>query len=176
MMSLTRYFGLIIGDFIPSNEPVWELYILLRQILDLLTSPLLQKECSNLLQTLVAEHHDLHLKFSKHDLKPKYHFMVHYHVMMKKFGPLLYLWSMRFEAKHRISKISANTSCNRRNICKTLAIKHQLQLNNMFMKGTLSNEVELGPCNEIINNTDILAIRQFMQKDSIDTIINNFYN
>jgi len=33
---------------------------------------------------------------------------------MEKFGPLISLWSMRFEAKHRISKISANTSRNRR--------------------------------------------------------------
>ncbi|KAF0683220.1 Uncharacterized protein FWK35_00038465, partial [Aphis craccivora] len=44
---------------------------------------------------------------------------------------------MRFEVNHRLLKISANTSSNRRNICKTLAIKHQLQLNNLFLKGTL---------------------------------------
>lgn len=176
MMSFTRYLGLIIGDFIPRNEPVWELYILLRLILDLVTSPVLQKECSELLQTLVAEHHDLYLKFSKYDLKPKYHYMVHYHEMMKKFGPLLSVWSMRFEAKHRISKISANTSSNRRNICKTLAIKHQLQLNDMFLKGTLSNEVKLGPCNTVINNIDTLALKQFIQKDSPDSIIINCYN
>ncbi|KAE9543677.1 hypothetical protein AGLY_002073, partial [Aphis glycines] len=55
------------------DETVWELYILLRKILDLLTSPLLQKECCVLLQTLVSEHHDLYIKFSKFKLKPKYH-------------------------------------------------------------------------------------------------------
>ncbi|KAF0706641.1 SAM domain-containing protein, partial [Aphis craccivora] len=141
MMSLTRSFSLIIGDFIPKNDCVWELYILLRQILDLLTSSILQIECSELLQTLVAEHHDLYMKYSKFDLKPKYHYMVHYHTMIKKFGPLISMWSMRFEAKHRISKISANTSSNRRNICKTLAIKHQLQLNDIFIRATLSNEI-----------------------------------
>lgn len=67
MMSLTRYLSLIVGD--------------------LPTSSFLQKECSGLLQTLVAEHHDLYIKFSKLDLKPKYNFMVHYHTMMTKFGP-----------------------------------------------------------------------------------------
>ncbi|KAE9543676.1 hypothetical protein AGLY_002072 [Aphis glycines] len=98
--------------------------------------------------------------------------MVHYHTMMEKFDPLISLWFMRFEAKHRISKISANTSNNRRNICKTLTIKHQLQLNNIFIKGTLSDEIKLGPCTEITDDIDTQAIRNFIQKNSLNSIIN----
>lgn len=78
---------------------------------------------------------------------------------------------MQFEAKHRISIISANTSSNRRNICKSLAIKHQLQLNNMFLKGFLSNEIELGPCNKFIKDFDIQAIKLFIQVESLDSLI-----
>ncbi|KAE9542466.1 hypothetical protein AGLY_003327 [Aphis glycines] len=170
MMTLVRYFGLLIGDFIPKNDPVWYLYILLRQILDLITSSSLQKGSCELLQTLIAEHHDLYLKYSNLYLKPKYHFMLHYHTLMNKLGPFVSLWSMRFEAKHRISKISANTSINRRNICKTLAIKHQLQLNDMFLKGTLSNEIEIGP-SKLINDTELEEIKTNMQIDSIDLLI-----
>ncbi|XP_022164877.1 uncharacterized protein LOC111029935, partial [Myzus persicae] len=172
MMTLVRYFGLLIGDFIPRNDPVWYLYILLRQILDLITSSSLQKGSCELLQTLIAEHHDLYLKYSNLYLKPKYHFMLHYHTLLNKFGPLVSLWSMRFEAKHRISKISANTSSNRRNICKTLAIKHQLQLNDMFLKGTLSNEIEIGP-SKLINDAELEEIKTNMQIDSIDLLINS---
>jgi len=95
----------LIGDFVPKNDPVWYIYILLRQIIDLTTSTTLQKECCTLIQTLVAEHNDLYLKYSKQHLRPKYHFILHYHTMIKKFGPLVNLWCMRFEAKHRISKI-----------------------------------------------------------------------
>jgi len=154
MISLVRYFGLIIGDFIPQNDPVWELYILMRKIFDLLISTSFQKGCSSeLLQTLVAEHNELYLKYSKSHLKPKFHYLLHYHSMMDKFGPLILLWSMRFESKHRMSKIAANTSSNRRNICKTLAIRHQLQLNGVFIKGSLGDEIELGPSIEI-NNVD----------------------
>lgn len=90
---------------------------------------------------------------------------------MKKFGPLVSLWSMRFEAKHRISKISANTSSNRRNICKTLAIKHQLQLNDMFLKGTLSNEIEIGPSKYIIDTEVEEIINHNIQIDSKDLLI-----
>ncbi|GBP55523.1 hypothetical protein EVAR_36246_1 [Eumeta japonica] len=39
--------------------------------------------------------------------------------------PPVLLWSMRFEAKHRTFKIAAQSSSNRKNICKTLAIRQQ---------------------------------------------------
>jgi hypothetical protein len=91
MLVVVRYFGLFIGDFVPKTDPVWHLYILLRQILDLVTSMSLQIDSCELLQTLVAEHHDLYLRYSKQNLKPKHHFMLHYHTMLKKFGPLVAL-------------------------------------------------------------------------------------
>jgi len=164
MMSLVRYFGLIVGDFIPQNDHVWELYILMRKIFDLLISTSFQKGCSDLLQTLVAEHNELYLKYSKSHPKPKFHYLLHYHSMMDKFGPLILLWSMRFEAKHRMSKIAANTPSSRRNICKTLAIRHQLQLNDIFIKGSLGDEIEFGPSIEINNvNSIINEINQYIK-------------
>jgi len=87
MLVLVRYFGLLIGDFVPKNDPVWHLYILLRQILDLVTSMSLQIDSCELLKILIAEHHDLYLRFSKQSLKPKHHFMSHYHTMLKKIWP-----------------------------------------------------------------------------------------
>jgi len=96
------------------------IYILLRQIIDLTTSKTLQKECCELIQTLVAEYNDLYLKYSKQHLRSKYHFFLHYHTIIKKFGPLVNLWYMHFEANHTILIISANFSSNRRNICMSL--------------------------------------------------------
>lgn len=77
---------------------------------------------------------------------------------------------MIFDAKHRLSKISANTTSNRRNICKTLAIKHQLQLNNLFLKGTLGDDIESGPSKKIISNTAIKEIKEFMEIDSFESL------
>jgi len=74
--------------------------------------------------------------------------------MIKKFDPLVNLWCMRFEANHRISKISANSSSNRRNICMSLAIRQQLLLNNLFIKGNLGNTIESGSSNNLISDTD----------------------
>jgi len=64
------------------NELVWYLYISLRRILDILTSTSFQIECSKLLITLVAKHNELYLLLSKNNLKPKYHYLLHYHTMM----------------------------------------------------------------------------------------------
>lgn len=77
---------------------------------------------------------------------------------------------MRFEAKHRMFKTAANTTSNRRNICMSLAIKHQLQLNDMFLKGTLSNDIEFGPYNNLICNSDVKNIKQFLEINSFDSL------
>lgn len=40
---------------------------------------------------------------------------------------------MRFESKHREGKITSRASVNRINVCRTIAIKHQLRLNYKFL-------------------------------------------
>lgn len=49
---------------------------------------------------------------------------------------------MRYESKHRISKIAARSSANRINICKSLAIKNQLQLNHLFLENKLPSNFQ----------------------------------
>jgi len=77
---------------------------------------------------------------------------------------------MRFEAKHRISKIAAHTTSNRRNICKTLAIKHQLQLNNLFFKGSLPSHLETGPPN-ILSDLELEVLKKRLQFNSVESIV-----
>ncbi|KAF9408398.1 hypothetical protein HW555_011901 [Spodoptera exigua] len=86
------------------------------------------------LQAAVTELNTMYLSLTKDSLKPKFHNLVHYHTALEKYGPIISLWSMRFEAKHRIFKMASNASCNRRNIALSLAMKHQLQLNDFFLK------------------------------------------
>ena len=35
----TRYFGLLLGDRVPRNDVAWKLYIILRSIINIITSP-----------------------------------------------------------------------------------------------------------------------------------------
>lgn len=134
MLTLTRYFGLIVGYYVPRENEVWDLYILLRKILDILLNRRIYMDAIEQLKYLIMSLNESYSKLAKTTLKPKFHFLLHYPQMMLKFGPLTQIWTMRFEARHRISKMIARTSSSRVNICKTIAIRNQLILNNMFFK------------------------------------------
>lgn len=149
-LTLLRFLGLLIGDFVPKDDSIWAMFITLRKILDILLSVKISVGTEDLLQVLIAELNEQYIKLTKESLKPKFHNLIHYHTALKKHGPLSSLWSMRFEAKHRQSKMSARSSCNRKNVTLTLAIKHQLQLNEMFLRGKLSNMLNVGPIKSLL--------------------------
>lgn len=52
---------------------------------------------------------------------------------MRKVDPLWKISSMQFEGKHREGKIVSSSVITRVNICRTIAIRHQLTLNFRFM-------------------------------------------
>jgi len=76
---------------------------------------------------------------------------------------------MRYEAKHRILKMCARSTFNRRNLCLTLAIKHQLQLNEIFYKGQLCTAINIGP-RKIINSIKCKKIIYELNLDSKETL------
>jgi len=110
MWCFVRCFGLMIGDLVPTESEFLKLYILLKKIHDLSTSRSIGLECQHLLKMLISEHHSLYLKLTKINLKPKCHHLIHYPYIMEQVGPLINIWSMRFEAKHKESKIAAISS------------------------------------------------------------------
>jgi hypothetical protein len=140
-LCLVRYFCVMMGDLIPEGNEVWELYLLLRQIIDIATDRSLQKGCEVLLGTLVAEHHELYIRLFKEPLKPKFHHLIHYPRLVSLVGPLVHLSSMRDEAKHKEAKIAAHVTTSRRDIAFTLAFKNQLKFCYRLMsgKGFVSN-------------------------------------
>ncbi|XP_029341015.1 uncharacterized protein LOC115033122 [Acyrthosiphon pisum] len=103
-----KYFTLIVGELVPIETPVWQLYIALRKIVDICCAKTIQSECSHLLDQIVAEHNRLYLLLSRSNLKPKFHMLTHYGRVLIKNGPLILTSCIRFEAKHKISKAFAN--------------------------------------------------------------------
>lgn len=89
-------------------------------------------------------------------------------LIIKKFGPVSHIWAMRYEAKLRVLKICARLF-NRRNLCLTLAIKHQLQLNTTFYKGRLCVTIDVGPW-KIINSIKCKKIINELNLDSNETL------
>lgn len=128
MLCFSRYLGLITGDFVPLNNPLWQTYCSLRKLIDLITAPQLQFGSHHLIKLAVTEYLDLYVNCLQLENKPKHHLMTHYATIFEKSGPTVLLWSMRYESKHRESKMYSNVSCSRKNIIHSISFKNQLKL------------------------------------------------
>lgn len=124
---LMRLLPLIIGSSIPEGNEYWELFLSLMDICEITFAPSIPCEMVAYLEYLV---HGflvaLKELFPEDRIKPKSHYLLHYPRSILKYGPLVHCWTMRFEAKHAYFKEIANRQKNRRNLCKTLARRHQL--------------------------------------------------
>ena len=154
MVCFCRYFALLVGDKVKdiiANEEkekkssVWALYIQLRKIVSIVTSPRLAMSHMYQLEIIIPEF--LYSYKSLYEaLKFKFHNMTHYIRTIFDNGPLIDYWTMRFESKHREHKLTAATTSNKVNILKTLTTKSQLRLTYMKAEKYLenfNNEVKL---------------------------------
>lgn len=63
--------------------------------------------------------------FPSKPLKPKHHHLCHYPELIKQFGSLIRLWTMRFESRHTYFKQCARKLHTFKNLSATLAERHQ---------------------------------------------------
>ncbi|XP_019887065.2 uncharacterized protein LOC105278977 isoform X1 [Ooceraea biroi] len=141
-------FGFLVRDFVPCDNKFWHFYIVLRQIFDIIAATNIQTEVSILLEQLIFEHHTLYQELFKDKLKPKYHIMLHFPIMLEMSGSLALFSTMRQESKNRLNKIRANATYSRRNITFTLAFKESLQMCYRLISQTgFTQKFEMGPGN-----------------------------
>lgn len=128
LWNLMRFFPLQFYSYIQAdNESTWELLLLLGGIVDVVMSPRQCSESIALMHTLITDFVELLQDvFGQDCMIPKVHFLVHYPSLTAKFGPLYFCSTLRFEAKHSYFKSIARQTKNMKNICFTLAKRHQL--------------------------------------------------
>ncbi|XP_023198103.1 uncharacterized protein LOC111610076 [Xiphophorus maculatus] len=127
--SLIRFLPLLIGHRVQHEEPAWQILTDLRDIVDLVVCPIHTEDSIAYLDFKISEHRTQFQEvFPNCDLKPKHHFLEHYPHLIRQFGPLVALWSMRFEAKHSFFKrVARNIKCFKNVLC-SLAERHQYQM------------------------------------------------
>lgn len=84
-----RYFGIIMRDIVPEGDEHWELYLILKNIVKILTSPKIIENNIYYMENLVRKHNTFYLKLFG-ELKPNAIF-THYSLLMRDFGPLVHL-------------------------------------------------------------------------------------
>lgn len=127
--ALLRLLPLMVGSKIPEADPAWELLLVLRDIVELVVNQVHTEETICFLDSKISEHkHRFLMVFPEQRLIPKHHFLEHYPELIRAYGPLVSLWTMRFEAKHSFFKRVVRHTRSFRNILLSLAMKHQLLL------------------------------------------------
>ncbi len=127
--ALLRLLPLIVGTKIPVSEPTWQVLLNLKDIVELVLAPVHSEETVCFLDSKISEHrHRFCEAFPEQRLIPKHHFLEHYPQLIKAFGPLVSLWTMRFEAKDSFFKCVVRHTHSFRNILLSLSVKHQMMV------------------------------------------------
>lgn len=135
---LCRLLPILIGNkIIDFDDVVWQLFLQLREIVERVCAPKISLSQVAYLKVLIEEYLQSRQDvFSDQKLKPKHHYLAHYPSLILQFGPLIRLWTLRFESKHTYFKQCARKLHNFKNLCSTLAERHQL-LQAYFNAGVL---------------------------------------
>jgi hypothetical protein len=100
--ALIRLLPLIVGSRVPESDSAWQVLMTLKDIVELAVAPVHTVETIAYLDFKISE--QIPCSFSRTKLIPKHHFLEHYPALIEEYGPLVGVWTMRFEAKHSIFK------------------------------------------------------------------------
>lgn len=143
--SLMRLFFFIVGKKVKDfNDPVWQTILLLSEIVEIVCAPTIHKTHISYLKALIDQYLTLRSEyFPAIPLRPKHHYLSHYPELMLEFGPLIKVWTLRFETKHMFFKKVIRSAHNFLNVTKTLNEKHELFQSLLRQGSHLRNVIDI---------------------------------
>lgn len=155
---LLNIFPLLALNLVKMPNEYWNLMQLLRKICNLCLAVQLSIGQISVLRELLFEYIEYRKKlFPNEKLKPKHHYILHYPYLIKQFGPLRHLWTLRFEGKHSYFKNVIRHSPNFKNVLLSLSKKHQLLQSFCYSQNCLFNNNIYAKQSEILNETADLS-------------------
>ncbi|XP_064464695.1 uncharacterized protein LOC135376003 [Ornithodoros turicata] len=140
--SFLRHLALYIGECVSSENRAWKIYLLLREVVDLLMCRDIPVDhIPYLYRRIVLFRQEFESVFPGVKVPCKMHYLLHYPSFIYKYGPLVALWSMRYEAKHQYFKDVARKIKNFKNIAFSLAHRHQLYQMFVWTQHTLEDAI-----------------------------------
>ena len=123
-----RLYPLLIGDKIQdTDDEVWLSLLNLSEIVEIIFAPEIHKSSVAYLQLIINDYLISRAGlFPSQKLLPKHHFLSHYPKLILEFGPLLRVWTLRFESKHTFFKRFTRVLGNFKNVTLSLSVKHEL--------------------------------------------------
>lgn len=136
MSSFILFFSVLVGDKVPEENESWSLYLLLREILLMVSARTITENTHLDLKEKIQEFNFLFKDIFNEHLKPKFHILTHYPTCMQEIGPLANSAVFRFESEHQPFKQYAHIMNSRINLSFTCALKKQL----MFAERLITNK------------------------------------
>ncbi|CAN7937448.1 unnamed protein product [Ixodes hexagonus] len=125
--NLLRLLPLFVSHKVDMKYSDWCLYLTLRKVVDIICAPKVSEEIVAYLHVLVEQYlADRKELFPMVPLKPKHHYLLHYSSLIRELGPLVNVWTLRFESKHSFFKNCVRQLQNFKALNKTLSERHQL--------------------------------------------------
>lgn len=141
MWCFCRLAPMMFGGNVPADSDIWELVLQLNDILNLVFAPKQNFQMIAYLHGIIEDFLKCYLQlFPDNGLVPKMHYLTHYSKQMEQYGPLINCTTTRFEAKHSYFKDLARKTKNRKNLAKTLALRHQSLMSLHSISGNVLGE------------------------------------
>jgi hypothetical protein len=102
-----RLMPLFIADRISDKaNPVWRVFLLLRSVVELVCAPSISENQVAWLKQMIQDYLQQRAElFPDIPMTPKHHYLTHYGDLILCFGPLIRVWTLRFESKHSFFQI-----------------------------------------------------------------------
>lgn len=143
VLCLATHFPFIFDRFYDqAHQYQWKAVLSVIEIIIILFRHELTDSDIKHLQSIITSHLESIKTTFKKDLTPKQHFLLHYPTVIRRMGPVIHLWTMRYEGKHRYFK--KNITPNFINICQSFAKRHQQMMSNVWANSTFKTESQKG--------------------------------
>lgn len=126
MLNMILALPLLVGDKVQHDDEMWMLFLSFRDMTLYILSPMFTPEELPFFRYLIANFLRQYSDLTSGNITIKFHLLTHYHYIIRQVGPIVHLMALRLEGKHRILKQFASSGNNLKNICLTIAKRHQL--------------------------------------------------
>ena len=88
---LLRFLPILVHDKIDADNVVWQLVLLLRELVEIVWAPSLSGSQIAYMKVLIKEYVSMRQELLPHvNLRPKHHYLLHYVDLSLQFGPLIH--------------------------------------------------------------------------------------
>ena len=158
MWCFLRLLPLLIGTKVPEGNVYWEILLNFLDVVEFMCAHSFSKADIAYMEERLQGFNEMCIeKLNVTSTKPKRHFTVHYGFHSYRYGPLIHCSTIRFEGKHEYFKGIFNRTKNRKNICKTMAKKHQLKQALLLQQTNVLGDSDHNPSGVSMVFTRMLA-------------------